>query len=87
VIVNLPITAEKCRRTTLSNAEIIHLMEGISFTLVALKRRAVLWGTGVSEKSRLCCVASWISGKQCVTVSVLSDHLLHGCMLPVFLRH
>jgi len=51
---------------TLWNAELIRLTEGIVFfqTLVALKRRVVLCGTGDYGKSRLWCVAAWLSGKQ-----------------------
>jgi len=49
MIVNLPVTPEKCQQTTSWNAKLIHLMEGILYP---------------SEKSRLCCVATWMSGKQ-----------------------
>jgi len=37
--VNLPVTPEKCHRTTSWNAELIHLMKGILF----LSRRWWLW--------------------------------------------
>jgi len=47
VIVNLPITPGKCHRTTLWNAELIHLMEGILF----LSKHWWLW------KGEFCCVA------------------------------
>jgi len=53
--VNVPVTPEKCHRTTSWNAELIHLMKGILF----LSRRWWLW------KGRLCYVTTWMSGKQC----------------------
>jgi len=54
MIVNLPITPEKCYRTTLWNAEFIFWWK-------------VYWippNVGGCEKSRLCYVATWMWGKQ-----------------------
>ena len=61
VVVNLPITPEKMSPHYHSCCG----MYIVSFqTLVALKRRVVLYGTSGCERSRLCCVATWMSGKQ-----------------------
>jgi len=54
LIMNLPITTEKCHRTTLCNAKLTCLMECILFP----SKRRWLW------KGELCCVAIWLSGKQ-----------------------
>ena len=48
MIVNLLITPQNYHHTTLRNAELIHLMEGILFPL----------NVGASENSQLCCVAT-----------------------------
>ena len=52
-------------------------------TVVAVKRRAVLCGTGRYEKSRLCSVAAWISDKQRHFKYSMWLHP-HGYTLPVF---
>jgi len=48
---------------------------------MAVKGRVVLCATVGCEKSRLCCVATWICS---VTAGVQSDQHLHGYTLPVF---
>jgi len=68
------------------NAELIRLMEGVSLrVLVALKWRVVSGGTMVAVKRAGCVVWQLDCQASNVTASVQSDHLLHGCMLPVFM--
>ena len=64
---NLPITPEESHAALPCEMQ-THSYDGryiVSLeTLVALKRWVVLCGTGGCEKSRLCCVATWMSDKQ-----------------------
>jgi len=71
MIVNLPITPEKCHRTTrylmkcrTHSSDGRYNVQCLFQTLVAVKRRVVLCSTCGCEKSRLWCVATWMSGRQ-----------------------
>ena len=82
---NLPITTEKCHRTTLCNAKLTCLMECILFP----SKRRWLW------KDELCCVPLVAVKRggcvlwqfECQASNVTSSAHLHRWTLPVFFRH
>jgi len=85
VTVNLPTTSVKCHCTTLWNAELVHLIEGILFSSKCWwlwKEPVVLCDIGALKKTDS---GMWqLECQACnVTASIQNDDLLHGHMLPI----